>query len=94
MSGQVAFDVHPSQLVWLLTKLGANVRGTGAVFRWGIDNPKDIKKLEPRLDLVSELMAHDLIGNYPTPWTMRTLIHVMDFTCILRVMRCLLYCFE
>ncbi len=93
-SGQMAFDVHTPQLVWWLTKTGANVRGTGATFQWGIDDPEDIKRLEPRLDLISELRAHDLAGYSNMPRTTRALVRVMDSVPSLRVMRCLLYRFE
>jgi O-methyltransferase involved in polyketide biosynthesis len=92
-SGQMAFDVHTPQLVWLLSKTSANVRGTGATFHWGIDNPKDIRKLEPRLDLVSEVKAHDLVRYGNMAWTTRALVRVMDAIPALRVMRCLLYRF-
>jgi O-methyltransferase involved in polyketide biosynthesis len=77
-SGQLAFDVHTPQLVWLLTKTRANVRGTGATFGWGID----------------ELLAHDLAVYAQMPGSMRALVRVMDAIPALRVMRCLLYRFE
>jgi len=93
-SGQMAFDAHTPQLVRWITKTGANVRGTGAAFGWGIDTPEDIKHLEPRLELITELRAHDLAAYSRMPWTMRTLVRVMDFIPALRVMRCLLYRFE
>ncbi len=92
--GLMAFDVHTPQLVWWLTKTGASVRGTGATFHWGIDDPKNIKKLEPRLELISELRAHDLAGYINMPRTTRALVRVMDSLPPLRVMRCLLYGFE
>ena len=92
--GQMAFDVHTTQLVWLLTKTGANVRGTGATFHWGIDNPKDIQKLEPRLDLVSEVRAHELVGHENMPWKIETLVRAIDLVRPFRVMRYLLYRFE
>jgi O-methyltransferase involved in polyketide biosynthesis len=93
-SGQFAFDVHTPQLVRWLTKTGANVRGTGATFGWGIDDPQDIKHLEPRLELITELKAHDLAAYSNMPWSMRGLVRVMDTIPALRVMRCLLYRFE
>jgi O-methyltransferase involved in polyketide biosynthesis len=93
-SGQLAFDAHTPQLVRWLTKTGATVRGTGAMFGWGIDNPADIKRLEPRLELITELRAHDLAAYAKMPWSMCTLVRVMDTIPALRVMRCLLYRFQ
>jgi len=93
-SGQLAFDAHTPQLVRWLTKSGATVRGTGATFGWGIDNPADIKRLEPRLELITELRAHNLAAYTNMPWSMRILVRVMDIIPALRVMRCLLYRFQ
>lgn len=92
--GQMAFDVHTPQLVWWLTKTTANVRGTGATFGWGIDDPQDLKRLEPRFELIAELLAHDLAAYAQMPWSMRAIVRVMDAIPALRVMRCLLYRFE
>jgi len=93
-SGQLAFDVHTPQLVRWLTKSGATVRGTGATFGWGIDNPADIKRLEPRLELISELKAHNLAAYARLPWSMHLLVRAMETIPALRVMRCLLYRFQ
>jgi O-methyltransferase involved in polyketide biosynthesis len=93
-SGQMAFDVHTPQLVRWLTKTGANVRGTGATFSWGIDDPQDIKHLEPRLELITELRAHNLAAYSNMPWNIRALVRLMDAIPTLRIMRCLLYQFE
>jgi len=93
-SGQLAFDAHMPQLVRWLTKTGATVRGTGATFGWGIDNPEDIKRLESQLELITELRAHDLAAYAKMPWSMRALVRVMDTIPALRVMRCLLYRFQ
>jgi O-methyltransferase involved in polyketide biosynthesis len=93
-SGQLAFDAHTPQLVRWLMKTGATVRGTGATFGWGIDNPTDIKRLEPRLELITELKAHDLAAYATMPWSMRALVRAMDIIPALRVMRCLLYSFK
>lgn len=92
-SGKMAFDVQTPQLIWWLTKTGASVRGTGAIFSWGIDDPRDIKRLEPRLELLSELKAHELVGYHRMPWSTRALIRMMDAVPALRAMRCLLYRF-
>ncbi len=93
-SGELAFDVHTPQLIRWLTTTGANVRGTGATFSWGIDDPQDIKHLEPHLELITELKAHELAAYSSMPWSMRALVRVMDIIPALRVMRCLLYRFE
>jgi hypothetical protein len=40
--------------------VGANVGGTGATYRWGLADPADIKRLEPKLELVKEYRMHEL----------------------------------
>jgi len=91
--GRMAFDVHTPQLVRWLTKRGANVRGTGATFGWGIDDPNNIRELEPRLALIAERPAHTLAATPRMPWSMRALVRTMDLLPALRVMRCLHYRF-
>ena len=61
-SGQIAFDVHSRRLVDLTARTRTTVGGTGASFGWGIDDPQDIKKLEPRLSLLAEVRASRLVG--------------------------------
>jgi O-methyltransferase involved in polyketide biosynthesis len=92
--GQMAFDAHSRRLVRWVARLGASVKGTGASFGWGIDAPRDVKKLEPRLDPVAEFRTPDL-AEYPRmPLTMRLLVRVMDLIPLLRGMnRVLLYRF-
>lgn len=91
--GQIAFDAHSRQLVRWVAKTGTRVKGTGVSFGWGIDDPQDIKKLEPHLDLIAELRVPDLAAYSRMPWTMRALARVMDSIPALRRMRCLLYRF-
>jgi O-methyltransferase involved in polyketide biosynthesis len=58
-SGQMIFDVvHP----FILKRVGSNVGGTGATYRWGLDDPADIKRLEPKLELVKEFRMHELVA--------------------------------
>jgi methyltransferase (TIGR00027 family) len=57
--GQLIFDVvHP----FILKSVGSNVGGTGATYKWGLDDPQDIKQLEPKLELVKEFRMHELVG--------------------------------
>lgn len=93
-SGWVAFDAHTPQIVRWTAKMGTTVRGTGATFRWGIDDPQEIKQIEPRLDLVAERSAHKLEGFAKMPWPQRAQVRLMDAIPALRIMRCLLYQFE
>jgi O-methyltransferase involved in polyketide biosynthesis len=92
--GQMAFDAHSQRLVRWMAKLGARVKGTGASFGWGIDDPQDVKKLEPRLDLITEFRTPDLAEYFKLPLAMRMLVRVMDLIPALRGMnRVLLYRF-
>lgn len=57
--GQMIFDVvHPT----LLKSAGSNVGGTGATYKWGLDDPQDVKQLEPKLELIKEFRMHELVG--------------------------------
>lgn len=93
-AGQVAFDAHTPQLIRLANRSGASIGGTGATFHWGIGNPRDIKQLEPRLELVTERQAHQLAAFSTLPWGMRLILRSVDLIPALRIMRCLLYRFE
>jgi O-methyltransferase involved in polyketide biosynthesis len=50
-SGQLIFDICNT---FIVKRTGANVGGTGATYKWGLDDPQDIKQPEPKLDLVKE----------------------------------------
>lgn len=90
--GQVVFDAL-SRVVVRLTK-SITVKGTGASYKWGIDDPQDIKKLEPRLELIAELRTPDLVGYARLPVALRALTRVMDAIPTLRRMnRLLIYRF-
>jgi len=57
--GQIIFDVvHP----YILKSVGSNVGGTGATYKWSLDDPQDIKQLEPKLELIKEFRMHELVG--------------------------------
>ena len=92
-SGQIAFDAL-SRWGATLAKADPSVRATGASFRWGIDDPQDIKHLEPRLELVTEMRTSDLPGFSRLPGAMRALVRVMDpIPALRRLNRLLLYRF-
>ena len=76
-SGRMAFDAL-SRLGARMAKSDPSVRATGASFGWGIDDPRDIKQLDSRLELVTELRTPDLPGYSKLPWAMRALVRVMD----------------
>jgi len=81
-SGQIAFDAL-SRLTVRMTK-GVSIKGTGASYGWGIDDPQDIKKLEPRLELITELRTPELAEYSRLPWVLRALVRVMDSVPTLR----------
>jgi O-methyltransferase involved in polyketide biosynthesis len=92
-SGRMAFDAL-SRWGAQLAKADPSVRATGASFRWGIDDPRDIKHLEPRLELVTEVRTPDLPGYSRLPWAMRALVRMMDpIPALRRLNRLLLYRF-
>lgn len=92
-SGRMAFDAL-SRWGAKMAKADPSVRATGASFRWGIDDSQDIKHLEPRLELVTEMRMPDLPGYSKLPWAMRALVRVMDpIPTLRRLNRLVLYRF-
>ncbi|HUH98790.1 MAG TPA: class I SAM-dependent methyltransferase, partial [Anaerolineales bacterium] len=58
-SGQMIFDICNSMIV---KRAGSNVGGTGATYQWGLDDPQDIKQLEPKLELIKEFRPSELVA--------------------------------
>jgi O-methyltransferase involved in polyketide biosynthesis len=82
-SGQMIFDICNSMIV---KRAGSNVGGTGASYKWGLDDPQDIKQLEPKLELVEEISMHKLVGFSRFPLWVRALYRIQDLNPTLRRM--------
>ena len=81
--GQMIFDVvHPM----LLKGAGSNVGGTGATYKWGLDDPQDIKQLEPKLELIKEFRPSELVAFSRFPLWWRTLYRAQEVIPTLRRM--------
>jgi len=80
-SGQMIFDICNSMIV---KRAGANVGGTGATYRWGLDDPQDIKRLEPKLELVKEYKPSELTAFDRFPLWLRGLFHAMELSATMR----------
>jgi methyltransferase (TIGR00027 family) len=79
--GQMIFDVvHPV----ILKQVGSNVGGTGATYKWGLDDPQDIKQLEPKLELVKEFRPSEQIGFSRFPLWWRAIMRVQEVNSTLR----------
>lgn len=86
-SGQIVFDAANSMIV---KRTGSNVGGTGATFKWALDDPQDIKQLEPKLELVREISQHELVAFSRFPWWIRGLYQMLDTNPTMRRMQRLL----
>jgi hypothetical protein len=87
----MVFDICNSMIV---KRAGSNVGGTGASYKWGLDDPQDIKQLEPKLELIKEYSMHELVGFSRFPAWVRALYRVQDLNHTLRRMeRTLVYRF-
>jgi O-methyltransferase involved in polyketide biosynthesis len=66
-SGQLIFDICNT---FIVKRTGANVGGTGATYKWGLDNPQDIKQLEPKLELIKEFRPSEQVAfdRFPLWW--------------------------
>ena len=88
-SGEMIFDICNSMIV---KNAGSNVGGTGATYRWGLDDPQDIQQLEPKLELIREYSMHELEGFSRFPFWVRGLYRLQDLNPTLRRMeRTLVY---
>ena len=73
--GQMIFDVvHPM----ILKQVGSNVGGTGATYKWSLDDPQDIKQLEPKLELIKEFRPSEQVAYSRFPLWWRALNRVME----------------
>jgi O-methyltransferase involved in polyketide biosynthesis len=82
-SGQVIFDIcNP----FIVKRAGSNVGGTGATYKWGLDDPQDIQQLEPKLELIKEYRPSELVAfsRYPLWW--RVLYRAQEVSLTLRRM--------
>ncbi|MCE1253053.1 MAG: class I SAM-dependent methyltransferase [Anaerolineae bacterium] len=81
--GQVIFDICNSMIV---KRAGTNVGGTGATYKWGLDDPGDIRMLEPKLELVKEYKPSELVlfSRFPLWW--QTLYKIQEVFPTLRRM--------
>jgi O-methyltransferase involved in polyketide biosynthesis len=87
--GQMIFDSCNSLIV---KRAGSNVGGTGATYKWGLDDPHDIKQLEPKLELIKEFRPSELVGFSRFPFWWRALYRAQEVIPTLRRMeRTLVY---
>lgn len=57
-SGEAAFDAFSRLGVWLVQRQHS-LRATGATLHWGIDDPRELEVMVPRLRFVEEVAAYD-----------------------------------
>ncbi len=87
--GQMIFDICNS---FIVKRAGANVGGTGATYKWGLDDPQDIRQLEPKLTLIKEYRPSEMVAFSRFPLWWRTLYRVQETNLTLRRMeRTLVY---
>ena len=88
-SGQMIFDICNT---WIVKRTGSNVGGTGATYKWGLDDPQDIRQLEPKLELIKEFKPSELVAFSRFPFWLRALFRAMEVNSTLRRMeRMLVY---
>jgi len=81
--GQMIFDIcNP----FIVKRAGANVGGTGATYKWGLDDPQDIKQLEPKLELIKEFKPSELVAFSRFPLWWRVLYRIQELNPTLRRM--------
>ncbi len=82
-SGQMIFDICNR---FIVKRAGANVGGTGATYKWGLDDPRDIQQLEPKLELVKEFRPSELVAFSRFPLWWRALYRIQEINLTLRRM--------
>jgi hypothetical protein len=76
-------------------RAGSNVGGTGATYKWGLDDPQDIKQLEPKLELIKEFRPSEMVAFSRFPFWVRALFRVQEVNPTLRRMeRTIVYRYE
>lgn len=91
-SGQMIFDICNSLIV---KRAGSNVGGTGASYKWGLDDPQSIRQLAPKLDLIKEYRTSELVAFDRFPLWLRGLFRLMEVSPTLRRMqRMVVYRYE
>lgn len=91
-SGQLIFDIcNP----FIVKRTGSNVGGTGATYKWGLDDPQDIRQLEPKLELVKEYRPSEQVAFSRFPFWWRIPYRAQEVNSTLRRMeRIIVYRFE
>jgi O-methyltransferase involved in polyketide biosynthesis len=82
-SGQLIFDICNS---FIVKRAGSNVGGTGATYKWGLDDPQDIKQLEPKLELIKEFKPSEQVAFSRFPLWWRGLYRLQETNLTLRRM--------
>ncbi len=82
-SGQMIFDICNS---FIVKRAGSNVGGTGATYKWGLDDPQDIKQLEPKLELIKEYKPSEMVAFSRFPLWWRALYRIQENNLTLRRM--------
>jgi O-methyltransferase involved in polyketide biosynthesis len=82
-SGQMIFDICNS---FIVKRAGSNVGGTGATYKWGLDDPQDIKQLEPKLELIKEFKPSEQVAFSRFPLWWRVLYRIQEVNPTLRRM--------
>jgi O-methyltransferase involved in polyketide biosynthesis len=80
-SGRLLFDICNTMIV---KQAGKNVGGTGATYRWGLDDPQDIKQLEPKLELIKEFKPSELVAFSRFPLWLQAMFRLMEKNTTLR----------
>ncbi len=90
-NGAIAFDAISKSALGLANK-NRSIKATGATFGgWYVDNPDDLKKVAPKLNLVSESVTHRLPGYSKLPIGTKILVRIFDYFPSLRRMSRILY---
>jgi O-methyltransferase involved in polyketide biosynthesis len=90
-SGQLIFDICNT---FIVKRTGSNVGGAGAASKWGLDDPQDVKRLEPKLELVKEYRQSEQVAFDRFPLWFRVPYRLQELNPILRRLeRIMLYRF-
>jgi hypothetical protein len=79
----VIFDICNPMIV---KRAGSNVGGTGATYKWGLDDPLDIQQLEPKLELIKEFRQSELVAFSRFPLWFRAIYRAQEVVPTLRRM--------
>lgn len=67
LGGELHFDMIPRMNIRTQSLING-INNVGATFHWGVDSPRDIEEIHPRINFLQSLRASDVPGATDLPY--------------------------